>query len=244
MNKNKYLISYGLRRKLLIIAGASVLTAPLCAFAQQTKIPRIGYLTNLSERGVREEAFLKGMRDLGYVKGRNFVIEWRFAKGSLDRLPELAAELVRIKVDILATAGISAAMAAKRATSSSPIVMMNASEDPVRHGLIASLARPGGNITGLVDISPELAGKRLDLLKQLAPKTSRVAIIWDPTSPAATAQAKEAELAAPSLACSFNRWKCAAPMILTLPTRLPSKVARTHSSCVHTGCSTATRSES
>lgn len=181
---------------MLVTAALSALALvanPL--FAQQTKVARIGYLTNRSEKGAREEAFVKGLRELGYVEGRNVVIEWRFAAGNL-RFPELAAELVLLKIDVLVVVGVAAALAAKQASGTIPIVMANASDDPVRHGLVASLARPGGNVTGLIDVSAELAGKRLDLLKQLVPKAFRVAILWDPASPAAASQVKEVEIAA------------------------------------------------
>jgi putative ABC transport system substrate-binding protein len=163
-------------------------------FAQQTKVVRMGYLSNRSEKGAREAAFLNGLREHGYVDGRNIAIEWRFVAGKLDRLPNLAAELVRLKVDILVTAGIAAALAAKRTTNTIPIVMANASGDPVRQGLVASLARPGGNVTGLVDASLGLGGKRLDLLKQLVPTMSRVAILWEPASPSALSQVREVEV--------------------------------------------------
>ena len=163
-------------------------------FAQQTKVIRIGYLTNRSEKGAREAAFLNGLREHGYVDGRNIAIEWRFVDGKLDRLPNLAAELVRLKVDILVTGGIAAALAAKQATNTIPIVMANATGDPVRQGLIASLARPGGNVTGFVDAFVQLGGKRLELLKQLVPTMSRVAILWDPASPSAVEQVREVEV--------------------------------------------------
>ncbi len=148
-----------------------LLVAPLPAEAQQPKrIYRIGYL---ARSGVHE-GFRKRLRKLGYIEGRNLVIEWRSAKGKRSLYPELAAELVRLKVDLIFTVGPHATRAAKQATSTIPIVMGNASVDPVRHGLVASLARPGGNITGLFDLMTDLAGKRLELLKEAFPKVSRV----------------------------------------------------------------------
>ena len=159
----------------------------LCASAeaqQPTKIPRIGYLAAASPSAVsaRIEAFRQGLRELGYVEGKNIVIEWRSAEGKLDRLPALAAELVRLKVDIIVTAGPPATRAAKEATSTIPIVMTQDS-DPVGSGFVASLARPGGNITGLSTLAPELSGKRLELLKEIVPKLSRVAVFGTSTQP-------------------------------------------------------------
>jgi len=170
------------------------------AQAQQAgKIPRIGYLAAstqaASTTSPRNEAFRQGLRELGYVEGKNIVIEWRFAEGKLDRLPALAAELVRLKVDIIVTAGPAPTRAAKAATTTIPIVMAQDS-DPVGNGFVASLARPGGNITGLATLSPELSGKRLELLKEIVPRLTRVAVFGTSTY-AGNAQAlKETELAA------------------------------------------------
>ena len=122
------------------------------------------------------EAFRQGLRELGYVEGKNIAIEWRWAEGKFDRLPDLAAELLRLKVDIIVSAGPAATRAAKKATTTIPIVMTNEG-DPVGTGFVASLARPGGNITGLSTLAPELDGKRLELLKETVPKLSRVAVI-------------------------------------------------------------------
>ncbi len=148
--------------------------------AAPAKIFRIGYLApaSLSALVVRTEAFRQGLRELGYVEGKNIVIEWRYAEGKLDRLPELAAELVRLKVDVIVTAGPTATRAAKEATSTIPIVMAQ-DTDPVGNGFVASLARPGGNITGLSSLAPEISGKQLELLKEIVPKLSRVAVLWD-----------------------------------------------------------------
>ena len=128
----------------------------------------------------RIEAFRQGLRELGYVEGKNIVIEWRYAEGKLDRLPALAAELVRLKVDIIVTAGPTVTRAAKEATVTIPIVMA-LDNDPVGNGFVASLARPGGNITGLSTLSPELSGKQLELLKEIVPKLSRVAVLGTST---------------------------------------------------------------
>ena len=143
---------------------------------QPTKVPRIGFLGGTSPSSIsgRYDAFLHGLRELGYVEGKNIVIEWRHHEGKQDRLSALAAELVRLKVDIIITAGPFPTRAAKEATTTIPIVMAR-EHDPVGNGFVASLARPGGNITGLSALSPELSGKRLELLKEIVPRLSRVA---------------------------------------------------------------------
>ena len=167
---------------------AVVLTFAMCgavALAQQpAKVPRIGYLggSSLSANAARMEAFRHGLRELSYVEGKNIVIEWRFADGNLDRLPALAAELARLKVDIIVTGGGAPTLAAKEATSTIPIVMTN-DPDPVGDGLVASLARPAGNITGLSNFAPELNGKRLEILREVVPKLSRVAVLGTSTNP-------------------------------------------------------------
>ena len=137
-------------------------------------------LTSPSAISARVEAFRQGLRELGYVEGKNIVIEWRYAEGKLDRLPALAAELVRLKVDIIVTGGPAATRAAKEATVTIPIVMAQ-DTDPVGNGFVASLARPGGNITGLSTLAPELSGKQLELLKEIVPKLSRVAVLGTST---------------------------------------------------------------
>jgi putative ABC transport system substrate-binding protein len=167
---------------------------------QPTKIPRIGFLSasSLSSLSARIEAFRQGLRELGYVEGKNIVIELRFAEGKFDRLPALIAELVRLKTDIIVSAGPAATRAAKEATTTIPIVMTN-DGDPVGTGFVASLARPGGNITGLSTFAPELSGKRLELLKETVPNLSRVAVIGSSTEPGYAQVVKEMELAAGAL---------------------------------------------
>src|SRR5262245_10674684 len=132
---------------------------------QSRKVYRIGYLANAIEIAPREEAFRQGLRELGYVEGQNLVIQWRFSKGKLDLLQDLAGELVRLKMDLIFAMGVAPTRAVKEATGTIPIVMGNADDDPVRHGLVESLARPGGNVTGFTNIGSALAGKRLELLK-------------------------------------------------------------------------------
>ncbi len=175
-----------------------LLTLYASAAAQQpTKDPRIGYLTGASlfANSARHEAFRQGLRELGYVEEKNIVIDWRSAEEKLDRLPALAADLVRLKVDIIVTGGSSPTRAAKEATTTIPIVMAQ-DADPVGSGFVASLARPGGNITGLSTLAPELNGKRLDLLREIVPKLSRVAVLGTSTQPGNAQSLKEVELAA------------------------------------------------
>ena len=147
----------------------------------------------------RIDAFQQGLRELGYVEGKNIVIEWRHAEGKLDRLPALAAELVRLKVDVIVTAGPTATRPAKEATSTIPIVM-TFDDDPVGNGFVASLARPGGNITGLSTLAPEISGKQLELLKEIVPRLSRVAVIGTSTRPGNEQALKEMEIAAAAFA--------------------------------------------
>jgi putative ABC transport system substrate-binding protein len=164
---------------------------------QPNKVPRIGFLiaSSPSPASARIEAFRQGLRELGYVEGKNIVIEYRYAEGKPDRLPALAAELVRLKIDIIVTGGSSPTRAAKEATVTIPIVMSQ-DIDPVGNGFVASLARPGGNITGLSNFAPELSGKRLELLKETVPKLSRVAVLGALTLPANAQVLREVELAA------------------------------------------------
>ena len=169
------------RRTFLSALTGSLLAAPFVAEAQPAgKVARIGYLApNLAVNPHLPEAFRQGLRDLGYVEGRNLVIELRSAEGKLKRLPALAAELVALKVDVIVAGGTPAALAAKQATRTLPIVFTPAA-DPVESGLVTSLARPGGNVTGLSLLAPDLVGKGLEQLKQAVPGVSRVAVLWQP----------------------------------------------------------------
>jgi len=178
-----------------------LLALPFPAQAQQPgKIPRIGYLSVLSPSSdsSRIEAFRQGLRELGYFEGQNIAIEPRYADGNLTRLPDLAGELVRLKVDVIVVGGSTATRAAKNASKLIPIVMAHGS-DPVELGYVASLARPGGNITGLTHLAPELGGKRLELLKEVLPKLLRVAVLTDPGTQGHGPQIKELEAAARAL---------------------------------------------
>jgi putative ABC transport system substrate-binding protein len=191
-----------MKTKITVLAlGATLLALCVSAAAQQqTRIPRIGYLTvsPLSANVVRVEAFRQGLRELGYVEGKNIVIEWRSGEGKLEREGELVAEALRLKVDVIVTSGPTMTRAAKQATVTIPIVMTFDS-DPVGNGFIASLARPGGNITGLSALSPELSGKQLELMKEIVPKLSRVAVMGNSNEPANPKTLKEIELAAEAL---------------------------------------------
>jgi putative ABC transport system substrate-binding protein len=184
----------------LLISGLFALLFAFCipVQAQQlTKVPRIGWLTAspLSGATDRTEAFRNGLRELGYIEGKNIVIEWRFAEGKADRVPELLADLVRLKVDVIVTGGSGVTRRAKEATVTIPIVMSQ-DFDPVRNGFVASLARPGGNITGLATLRPELSGKLLELLSEIIPKLSRVAFFGTSTNPGNALALRETELAA------------------------------------------------
>jgi putative tryptophan/tyrosine transport system substrate-binding protein len=179
---------------LLIIALMCV--GAIAEAQQPTKIPRIGYLgSSFLSSAERVKAFRQGLRELGYVEGKNIVIEYRYAEENLSGQPALAAELVRLKLDIIVTAGAGSTRAAKEATSTIPIVMAQ-DPDPVGNGFVASLARPGGNITGLSSAGADLAGKRLELLREILPKLSRVAVIGTSTNPGNVSALRETELAA------------------------------------------------
>jgi ABC-type uncharacterized transport system substrate-binding protein len=196
-----------MKAKILVYALPVLILATIhLAEAQQpSKIPRIGYLFpgTLSNSppppNSSRQAFRRGLRDLGYVEGQNIVIEYRYADGKPDRLADLAAEMVRLKLDvILAAGGIESALAAQKATKTIPIVFTSVS-DPIEFGLIASLARPGGNLTGLTNIAAELSGKRLELIKETVPKLSRVAMLWNPEDPGLSLAFKKSQEAAQAL---------------------------------------------
>ena len=191
------------RQQSVVSLMLSAMLFALCSSAeaqQPKKIPRIGFLNALfpTTNPARIEAFRQGLRDVGYVEGKNIIIEYRYAERKVDRLPALAAELVRLKVDAIVTSATQETHAAKEATNTIPIVMINEG-DPVKTGFVASLARPGGNITGLSTLSPELSGKRLELLKEIVPKLSRVAVLGSSTSPGNADSLRELETAAQEL---------------------------------------------
>jgi putative tryptophan/tyrosine transport system substrate-binding protein len=193
------------------------LSAMLFAFCdsslgqQPTKIPRIGWLSTgfLSTMSARQEAFRQGLRELGYIEGKNILIEWRGTDNIPERGSALAGELVRLKVDVIVTAGSGPTRLVKAATSTIPIVM-GSDDDPVGSGFVASLARPGGNITGLSTLSPELAGKRLELLKEIVPKLSRLAVFGTSNSATNARELKEVEGAALALGATVQYFDCLA----------------------------------
>ena len=191
-----------MNRKIIVSVAATLLLAfvHLAEAQQPTKVARIGFLASSSAERAKSRlaAFQQGLRELGYVEGKNIVIQQRYAAGQFEKLPELAAELVRLKVDVLVAEGAPAAHAAKNATTTIPIVMGNAA-DPVGTGLVASLARPGGNITGLSDFNLAVVTKRLELLKEVVPSALRVAVLLNPTNPTNPLQLKEIQAVAPAL---------------------------------------------
>ena len=191
---------------------------------QPKKVPRIGYLSGNfpSSESVRTEAFLQGLRELGHVEGKNVVIEYRFAEGKLDRLALLAAELVGLKAAVIVTGGTGSTRSANEATNSVPIVMTQ-DPDPVGNGFVASLARPGGNITGLSTLSPELSGKRLELLKEIVPKLSRVAVLGTSTNASNAQSLRETELAAGALAVKLQYLDVRGPKDIETAFRAASK---------------------
>ncbi|MDZ4341476.1 MAG: ABC transporter substrate-binding protein [Candidatus Binatia bacterium] len=186
-------------------------TASLAQAQQPKKISRLGYLSNgdPASGSTRAEALRLALRGRGYIEGQNIAIEYRYAEGKRDRLPELAAELVRLKVDIiLAASGDALIQAAKNATKTIPIVMMGGGSDPVEAGHVESLARPGGNVTGITNLSRELGGKRLELLKEVVPKLSRVAVLYEPASPPGVREVKEVlPVAARALRLTIQPWE-------------------------------------
>jgi len=201
------------RRRLLQGALALALSSFLSGCEKPGKAPRIGFLAVGSREGRAFviEGFLLGLRERGYVEGQNIVIEYRFSEGRNDRLPELAAELVNLKVKLILASGSPASFAAKEATRTIPIVMGSLAANPVETGLIASLARPGGNITGMTEMASELGAKRLQLLTQTVPDLSRVAVFWNPPNPAYGPVLKELEAAAQTMGVAIQRLEVRVP---------------------------------
>ena len=202
------------RRKLVIALGAGAL-APLASLAQAPgKVWRVGFLAqrhlNLVDADSNYGPFTQGMRALGYVVGKNLLIEWRSAEGDASRLPELAAELVRLNVDVLATASTPSALAAQKATSTIPIVMINVA-DPVGSGLVKSLAQPGGNITGYSSLGVELSPKLLQLLHEMAPRVTRVAVLVNPSDPVTSLHLKDLQRAAQTVGVTIQPLEARTP---------------------------------
>jgi putative tryptophan/tyrosine transport system substrate-binding protein len=189
------------RRAFITLVGGATVAWPLAARAQQAaKVYRIGFLGN-STAALEADLvgpFREGLRDLGYVEGQNILIEYRWAEGEYERFTALTAELIALRVDVIVTAGTPASLAVQKAATSIPLVMI-AVGDPVATGLVASLGRPGGNITGLTSISSEMAGKRLELLREVVPKLSHVAVLWNAASPIQVIDERETRAAAQAL---------------------------------------------
>jgi putative tryptophan/tyrosine transport system substrate-binding protein len=186
------------RRDFIALLGGAAVTWPLEARAQQTRnVFRIGFFGNSTAalEANLVEPFREGLRDLGYVEGQNILIEYRWAEGEYERFPALTAELIALKVDVIVTAGTPASLAVKKAATSIPLVMV-AVGDPVATGLVASLGRPGGNITGLTSISSEMEGKRLELLREVVPTLSHIAVLWNAASPIQVIDERETQAAA------------------------------------------------
>jgi ABC-type uncharacterized transport system substrate-binding protein len=195
-----------------LLAAFFLATVSLADAQQAAKVPRIGYLHGGSaRRGINHNDFFQGLRELSYVEGKNILIEYGLAERKLDRLPVVAAELVGLKVDIIVAAGgTEPALAAKKATKTIPIVFTSVA-DPISAGLVESLARPGGNITGLSNIAAELSGKRLELLKETNPKFSRVAVLWNPEIQNLTREFKESQAAARALGLQLQSLEVRGP---------------------------------
>jgi putative tryptophan/tyrosine transport system substrate-binding protein len=194
-----------------ILVAVVLLAVAVIAEAQQPKnIVRIGYLSsgNPPRESARFEAIQLALRERGHIEGQNIISDYRYAEGKLDRLPDLAAELVRLKVDIIVVGGDIPTRAAKNATKTIPIVMMGTGSDPVEAGLVENLARPGGNVTGLTTLNRELGGKRLELLKEAVPKVARVAVLYDPAVPDSVLDVKEVlPVAARALKMTIQPWE-------------------------------------
>jgi putative ABC transport system substrate-binding protein len=202
-----------MKAKILVYAFSALSLASiyLAEPQQPKKVSRIGYLSNVDPalESARFEGIRLALRELGYIEGQNIAIEYRYAEGKPDRYPELAAELVRLKVDIIVAAGGSVMVqAAKNATKTIPILMTGLGANPVKQGLVESLARPGGNVTGLASLSGELGGKRLELLKEAVPKVARVAVLYVPTTPSSVIEVKEfLPVAARALRLTIQPWE-------------------------------------
>jgi ABC-type uncharacterized transport system substrate-binding protein len=198
---------------LLWLLAVLVLASLHLAEAQPSKaVPRLGYVTgsDRNDPSPNIELFRQGLRDIGYVEGKNILVEYRYAEGKMDRAPTLVGELVQLKVDLLVTSWLPAIHAAKKATTTIPILMVT-TVDPVASGIVNSLARPGGNITGLTTLSRDLSGKRLELLKEVVPRISRIGVLWAPDNPGAAISFKQYEAAAAALKIQLQALEARGP---------------------------------
>ena len=200
-----------MRYKVIAFLLIILTTAHLAEAQQPKKVPRIGYLSSVDavRESSRAEAIRLALRELGHIEGQNIATDYRYAEGKADRYPELTAELVRLKVDIIVAAGGAGVIrAAKNATKTIPIVMLGGGADPVEAGLVESLARPGGNVTGVTNLTRELGGKRLELLKEAVPKLARVAVLYDPAFPTNALEVKDVlPVAARALGLTVRSWE-------------------------------------
>jgi len=207
---------------LSILCVAVLLAAVITEAQQTTKVARLGYLATRSGPGPNDHAFEQGLRELGYLEGQNILIERRWAGGNPDRIPSLAAELVRLKVDMIVTSGSTSTHAAKKATATIPIVMAQ-DPDPIGNGFIASLAHPGGNITGLSNVNRELSGKRLELLREIVPRLSRLAVFGTTAFPGNAQGLKEVEAAAAAFGVKLQYLDCLGSEDIDIAFRAPSQ---------------------
>ncbi len=199
------------RREFITLLGGAAVAWPLAARAQQpAKVPRIGYLRAETPPAVDIEAFRRGLREHGYVEGKNIIVEYRWAEGNEERLRSVVAELIRLKVDLIVTSAPEATRAAKEAATTIPIVMVLVA-DPVAFGFVASLARPGGNITGFASLLPELSGKRLEILKDAVPNLSRVAVLWNAANPYRAQDLREVQAVANALRVTLHSFPVRGP---------------------------------
>ena len=214
----RQVVRFGFRFAVVLL-----LAAPLAAEAQRAEeMPRVGYINpgfpSDPIRMRRLEAFRQGLRELGYAEGRNIALEPRWAEGKYDRYPALAADLVRLKVHVIVAVGGRATQVAQQATKTTPIVM-SVVIDPLGSGLVSSLARPGGNVTGLTVMASDLVGKQFELLKQAAPEVSRVALLWNPANPGGRPSCERRKLQRGPWACDFKPWRRGVPRRSTTPSR-------------------------
>src|SRR5262245_18539415 len=214
----------GKKAIIVLLIGLTLTSVHLVEAQQPGKVPRIGFLSGNSPSAIaaRTEAFRQGLRELGYVEDKNDVIEWRYAEGQLDHVAALAAELVRLKVDIIVSGGQQVTSSAKQATRTIPIVMAF-DDDAVGSGFAASLARPGGNITGLATLSPEISGKQLELLKEIVPKLSRVGVLGDVTRPGNPQALREINVAADAFGVKIQYLEVLDPKDIETAFRAASK---------------------
>src|SRR3990172_1287073 len=205
-------LAYGVRGRSFLLATLALATLAAPAAAAAQKVPRIGFLASISANSApaRVEAFRLGLRELGWVEGQSVTIEWRWAEGRDDRLRGRAEELVRLKGDVIVPVGATTTHTARRATAAIPIVFASAG-DAVAAGLVASLARPGGNVTGLTVIAPDLSGKRLEMLREVVPRFTRLAVLSNPTNPVSVPELKETQVAARSLGLQIQSLELARP---------------------------------